>query len=184
MNVPDEQIEAHARDHDEAQALRTDVCVDCGKPVDQGCWTIFTKEGLQSQTNKFDRDSRGLGRYVLVPKPEGVPYARSVTFEGTHNLHVCMALVRQEQEAMRPSEPWVTEDDLVDELFGEDALEQRSRRRSNGLPMNRRPCPFCSGTGKARHTRDGLCPSCDGSGRRPRFVDYSDNWPPLGGEAA
>lgn len=117
MNVSDDQIEAHTRFHDEAQALRTDVCTDCGKPVDQGCWTVFTKEGLQSQTNKFDRDSRGLGRYVLVPKPDSLPYARSVTFEGTHNLHVCMALVRQEQEAMRPSEPWVTEDDLVDEVL-------------------------------------------------------------------
>jgi DnaJ-class molecular chaperone len=45
-------------------------------------------------------------------------------------------------------------------------------------------CPWCAGTGKSSSTPDGQCPSCDGSGRRPRPVDYSDNYPPLGGEAA
>lgn len=39
-------------------------------------------------------------------------------------------------------------------------------------------CPICKGTGKVEYSRDGLCGRCDGSGRRPRSVDYGDNYPP------
>ena len=48
-------------------------CPDCGKPIDQAQWTIATKAGYQTETRKFDRDSRGLGRYCLIPKRDGLP---------------------------------------------------------------------------------------------------------------
>lgn len=90
----------------------TDVCVECGKPVDQAVWTIATRTGYKTETLKMDRDSRGLGRYCLIPKRDGLPYARSVTFEGTHNLHVCEAL--RDQGITHPTEPWVepSEDEI------------------------------------------------------------------------
>lgn len=115
-SVTDAQVEAHTRSHDEAQEARTDVCTDCGKPVDSATFTIATRTGYESQTRKFDGDSRGLGRYTLVWNGEALPYARSVSFEGTHSLHICEAL--RDQEPVRPTGSWVelSEDEMADEI--------------------------------------------------------------------
>lgn len=73
-----------------------------------------------------------------------------------------------------------TYSDLANELNVQEICTECSKAGWIEAP----DCPWCAGTGKSSSTRDSLCPSCEGSGRRPRPVDYSDNYPPVGGEAA